>query len=263
MAGVVGEHRERRAVGAIDAQHGYGGVHGRGGDARGIAFEPAHGAIGIHAQAVVSDVNAPVPTPMRAGCNRARGLRDGAPILSSAACSQAGGASRYSSRITGALCVCDAATSRHEIRSTVWPPRAGAPAIPGPKLRPRSSVTSASRRGAPPDRLQHQHARVQRIQRAGGGLTPVFVAPHLLARRRRDVHPRHARPQRAAPQRPSGSPATRRCQDQCHGADRSRPPGRLAGQIGLIPLAKKGSRGNPCRPPCESVVTEPGPQTRK
>ena len=91
---------------------------------------------------------APVPTPMRAGCNAPAASAMARPILSNAACSQAGGASRYSSRITGALWVCEAATSRQSIPLDRLAASRNRASDAGPKLRPRSSVTSASRRGA-------------------------------------------------------------------------------------------------------------------
>jgi hypothetical protein len=81
VAGVVRKHGQRRPVRAVDAQHRHGGVDRRGGDARLVDFEPAHCAVGIHAQAVVSNVDCACSYPEARRLQPADRLRDGAPDL--------------------------------------------------------------------------------------------------------------------------------------------------------------------------------------
>ncbi|MGA3041124.1 MAG: hypothetical protein ABSF54_10100, partial [Bryobacteraceae bacterium] len=129
------------------------------------------------------------------------------PIFSNAACSHAGGAPRYSSRITGALCVCDAATSRHEIpldrlaASRKWA------SDPGPKLRPRSRVTSASRRDAPSGPASNTSTRAY-----SGSSVPVAgwrrsSKPHICSPAGGVISTRATPARNAAPQIPCAATA--------------------------------------------------------
>ena len=197
VTGIVHQDGDGFPRGVIDAQNGNRGIDGRRRHHGGVDHEPAEPSVGLLAQAIVADVCHPVPGPQACFHGAVLRLTDGALDFFQCGGFPVGalergiliGNIRAGMRVNGGL---------HKVGNTILLLRVPAQALDPCRGKGAAQVADHHRYALVAG-LEHQHARVKRVQNARRALLPTTVSVHRQAQRRSDVHLGGPRLHRGAP----------------------------------------------------------------